>query len=362
MKKFSVLLTVILLAITFSCTKAKVSEYAAVSFMIGSVTKNGAPVQIGTTISEKDVIETGSESFCDVTIGESIIRIKQKSKLNFTVLLKKDGSEKTALALNVGKMLCKPKKLMKEDRFTVKTSTAVAAVRGTQFTVESDPASTTRIKVFDGKVQVARNVKSLEGKIDKILESAPPVEKQEKVIVTQKDVIKAEKKVDKLLRSGNIKTEDEIVAAVLDKAKFDVVIGEKEIMKFAIGDFEKDSNEMIDVKEKPRDVIKKIAKMIEEEKEEPRPDGRILITRFELYYIKDGRVEWEGKVITEPVEINDRIYIASGEYVFCASKDGPVIWKKEIENDGKFEVRENRMTVYSGESKTTFDLETGKEI
>ena len=68
--------------------------------------------------------------------------------------------------------------------------------------------------------------------------------------------------------------------------------------------------------------------MMRLEREKPKPDGRLLITRYEIYFIKNGKVLWEGKVLQQPVRMNDKIFIASGDYVYCASADGPVLWRK----------------------------------
>jgi hypothetical protein len=86
-----------------------------------------------------------------------------------------------------------------------------------------------------------------------------------------------------------------------------------------------------------------------------------LITKYEVYFIKNGRVEWEGKVIEPPVKDKDRIYIASEDYVFCASSDGPVFWKKEIINDGKIDVKGKVTTIFIKGKAQLLDSETGKE-
>ena len=92
----------------------------------------------GDVLKENDIITTGIMSSCDIRIGDSIIRIKEKSKVLISQLLKNGNVENITLGLDIGKMLCKPKKLIKSESFLVKTPTAVAGVRGTQFSVEAD--------------------------------------------------------------------------------------------------------------------------------------------------------------------------------------------------------------------------------
>jgi hypothetical protein len=361
MKK-TVLLVIAVLGLSYGCTRQHVDEYSMITFMIGDVKKNNVTVQIGDIIKEKDIIQTGTDSFCDIKIGDSLIRVKQKTKVILSALIRQGGLDNTTIDLDSGKMLCKPKKLLKSETFFVKTPTAVAGVRGTQFIVEADTNGTSRIKVFDGQVKVARRVKELDKNIEKILSLAPDVNKQEKVIITKADVVKTEKIVSKIMKAESAKGEDAAVNAVIKKAGKDLVVGKKNIEKFAVRDFEKDSKEIIDVKEKPAEVIKEISRVIKEEKEEPKPNGRLLITRFEVYFIKNGTVEWEGKVVEEPIKQGDKLYIASGEYVFCASVDGPVIWRKQIVNEGRLQVRESMLIVSAEGQEMKLDLKTGEKL
>jgi 5'(3')-deoxyribonucleotidase len=344
--------------IAVSCTKKQnLSDYATISFFIGDVSKNGGGgVAIGDPVTEKDTITTGPQSSCDIKIGESIIRVKEKSKMAFSTLSKSDKNEQTSLDLNEGRLLCKPKKLLKDDSFMVKTPTAIAAVRGTEFTVESDANKTTRIKVFDGKVKVAKRIKQFEENISNVVDVATPIEKKESVIITEKEVAETEKKIDKVIADN--KGAD--IASVITKTQSDVAIGQKDVKQFKVEDFSKEGSELIAVKEKEPEVIKQIKEVIKKD-EKPTPEGRLLITKYEVYFVKNGRVEWEGKVIEPPVKEKDKIYIASEDYVFCASIDGPVFWKKEIINDGKVEVKGKETTIYIKGKAQLLDSETGKE-
>ena len=361
MKKSAVTILCMSIAIVMSCSTADVQEYAVISFMIGGVTKNKMPVEIGEIVKEKDEIKTAEDSFCDIKIGSSIIRIKEKSDVIVSSLLRKGNLENTQLGLDRGRMLCKPKKLLKSESFIVKTPTAVAGVRGTKFIVEADSIKTTRIKVFDGKVKIAKRVKQFEGSIDKVLEVAPVISKEEKVVITQKEVDKAEKIVEKIMKKETAGAKEVAISTVIQKTKETVAVSKNDIEKFRVQDFVKEQKEMIEVKEKPKKVIRKIARVLKKDRETPKPQGRLLITRYEVYYIKNGRVMWEGQVITPPAKQDDRLYIASGKYVFCASSDGQIIWKTLIENDGKFEIRENRLVVFVKGEEKYFNLETGKD-
>jgi hypothetical protein len=343
-----------------SCTKQQIDDYASIAFSIGEVKKNGQPVNIGDILNQNDIIETGTMSSCDIKIGDSMIRIKENSKAILAQLLRKDGLENTTLGLDVGKMICKPKKLLKNESFLVKTPTAVAGVRGTNFSVEADAQKTTRIKVFDGKVAVVKRVEAVEEHIDKIIEAAPAVEEKEKVVITADDVKKAEKKIEEVMKKEGEAT-PQAVEKVVAIAKEEVVVKKDEVQKFKPEDFKEEKQEIIKIEEKPKEVVKEVTKIVKKTRQIPQPEGQLLVTRYEIYFVKNGRVEWEGKVINPPTKTEDKIYIASGDYIFCAKTDGTVLWRKKLANDGKVELEGEKVAVYAKGQKKLLDRLTGEE-
>lgn len=361
MKKL-VLTMIAVMVFPFGCTREKVDEYSMITFMIGDVTKNNAQVRIGDILQEEDIIKTGKDSFCDIKIGDSLVRVKQMTSVVFSSLVRKDNLENTTIDLSSGKMLCKPKKLIKSETFFVKTPTAVAGVRGTHFTVEADAKGTSRIKVFQGSVKVAKRVKELDANTGEVLQYASELKKEEKVVITRDDAARAERAVRKIMEkeSGGGKTAS--IERVIEKAGKEVVVSRKKVERFALKDFAKDSREIIEVKKRPAEVINEISRVIEEEKAAPKPNGRLLITKYEVYLIMNGTIAWEGTVVEEPVRQNDRLYIASGDQVFCASIDGPVIWKKQLANEGRLELRENELVVPAQQGETRLDARTGKKL
>jgi hypothetical protein len=204
---------VLLLVIAAGCKKEESLPAAVVTFVIGDVTRNGQPVDIYDQVSEKDVFVTGKESSCDVKIGESIIRIKENSKLEFSLMNITGNADRLALGLDGGQLLCKPKRLLKDESFTVRTPTAIAGVRGTQFTITTDTVQTTQIKVYDGQVQVAKRVAALDDQAEKVLSVGTVVEQSEAVVVTRADADAAAKKVEAAMAAG-AKAED--AAAVIE--------------------------------------------------------------------------------------------------------------------------------------------------
>ena len=242
----------------------------------------------------------------------------------------------------------------------MRTPTAIAGVRGTQFTVEADQKGTSRIKVFDGKVKVAMRLKGLDEYANRLLQIAPELEKEEKVVVTARDVEKAQKVVDTIMARETKK--DAAVEAILSKASREIVIPKKNIERFSPDEFEKDSQEMIAVREKTPEVKKRISEIIEEDIEAPQSEGRLLVTRYEIFFIRGGKIEWEGKIAQPPLRQGDRLYVASGDFVFCASLEGPVIWKRELPNSGKLRMDADKLYVESERGEAVLDPKTGRRL
>jgi hypothetical protein len=362
MNKLLISLLCLILMSPFMCVKESEDDYSAIIFYIGEVKKNNKAAEIGDIILQNDIISTGIQSSCDIKIGGSIIRVKEKSNVKLSELYRKDDVEKTTVDLDIGKLLCKAKKLSKSENFLVKTPTAVAGVRGTKFTVEADAQKTSRIKVFNGNVTVVKRVKQLEDTaIEKIMDSAPSLSEEEKVIVTEKEVKQTEKIVEQAIEKEQKLNQniEEAVVKAMETHQEDVVVAKKEIQKFKIEDFKEENKEMIAVQEKPKEVIAAIKNIVKLEKKEPVPEGRLLITRYEIYYIKSEKPLWEGKVINPPIQKDTKLYIASGDYVFCASIDGPVFWKRNIKNDGKVEFKDDKLVLFTEGKTKELDLVTG---
>jgi len=365
MKRFMLLLALIIIwNVLAGCSGRGIDEYAMITFLVGDVKKNNIEAQIGDIIKENDVIITSEGAFCDIKIGESIVRIKAKSEVAISALLRTGDGESITLGLSSGSMLCKPKKLMQSEDFLIKTPTAVAGVRGTQFSVEIDKAVSTRIKVFEGEVKVAKRIRQFEESVDMVLDIAPAVQSKEKIVITLDDVKKAEAVVETALKAETARggENEEILERVISSTRDRIVIGAAAIEQFKADDFIRESGEIFAVEEKPREVIVRITRVIQEEKAKPQPEGRLLVTRYDVYFIKDGKILWEGKLLSDPVKDEDKIFVASGDYVFCALNDGPVLWRQNIKNDGKLSLSEGKVVVKAGGRDIPLNPETGERL
>ena len=119
-----------------------------------SVTPNGAEAvaaQAGLPIVDGDKVATAAGASAEISLdGESLITLGENTE--FT--MRKSAKKASTFELALGSILAKIQKLGK-SKLSVKTPTAVLAVRGTEFGVDID-GQQSRVGVFDeGKVEVS---------------------------------------------------------------------------------------------------------------------------------------------------------------------------------------------------------------
>ncbi|MCL1911530.1 MAG: FecR domain-containing protein [Leptospirales bacterium] len=166
-KKFiKAITTVCILSAAVSCGQNESATQNAnaslfkVQFFIGNVKISGERGEVsakqGDILSINDVIKTGGKSYVDILYASSgVIRINENSSVSIAAIPDNENNS-TILGMEKGKLFVALSKLKKND-FNVKTSTLVAAVRGTSFSVVSDKAGS-KVSVLKGTVS-ARPVK-----------------------------------------------------------------------------------------------------------------------------------------------------------------------------------------------------------
>lgn len=131
---------------------------ARLSSVAGDVTvytaehPEGAPGEADMPLEEGDRVETADGATAELSYdGEAVVGIESNSKVAVSATNKAAGE----LSLLLGAIAAKFNTLAAGRQFKVKTPTAVAAVRGTEFGVEVE-GEDTHVGVFDeGKVSVA---------------------------------------------------------------------------------------------------------------------------------------------------------------------------------------------------------------
>jgi len=111
--------------------------------------------EAGMPLSAGDKVRTGADSSAEITLdGSGIIRLGESSEVTASSL----KTSSSSFFLSMGSLVSKIKGLLKKEaRLQVRTPTAVAAVRGTEFCVEHDAAANeTTAGVFDeGRLDVS---------------------------------------------------------------------------------------------------------------------------------------------------------------------------------------------------------------
>jgi hypothetical protein len=102
---------------------------------------------------EGDTLEAGPDSTIEVVFDDStILQLDPESKLTIRNLIRKDKTS-TIVELIKGKVMAIVKKLTEKEEFTVKTKMAMAAVKGTEFIVDTSDSDS--VGVYDGAVEVS---------------------------------------------------------------------------------------------------------------------------------------------------------------------------------------------------------------
>ncbi len=157
---------------TISCGDAdrgkKPYRVGLVNFISGKaiiVGRNGkeSPAKVGLPVDVGMKVRTvGKNSMCEIYFNHNVIKVFGDSEVAIEVLTysMKDNADKTSLVLDKGRVFAKiPSKLMKDERFVVKSPTCLASVRGTEFFV-SEAKGKSKVSCLDGKLDVRSSGKN----------------------------------------------------------------------------------------------------------------------------------------------------------------------------------------------------------
>lgn len=128
-----------------------------VLFAVGDITVKGEntvphPLAIQDKVSQGDTIVTGEKSFTTIQFQDiGLLRIQENTIISMNALFADDRGE---IYLEQGQVLSKLNRLKKETEYRVKTPTAVASVRGTEYSA-SYINGKSLVSVRTGKVAVS---------------------------------------------------------------------------------------------------------------------------------------------------------------------------------------------------------------
>ena len=200
MKRLIGVIMICLIAVV-GCKKEKkytVAREGLVNLISGDVVLvvNGAEskAQIGDAIKEGMIIKTvGPKSIAEIYFGENAVKILGDTVIKIEKLITdiSANTEASSFVVEKGRMFSRvTKKLNKGDSYQVKTPTAIAAVRGTDFLVTQEEDKS-NVACLDGLLEV----------LNQSLATGQPVvleEKQEVDIVPGQDMVKKQISDDKL--------------------------------------------------------------------------------------------------------------------------------------------------------------------
>jgi len=149
MKKLLIAIMLMLLPILAFASDYQIIEAKGQVFLRSAPTVRWQNAHKGDTLSDGYGLKTEENSQCTFAAGDNInkaITLKESSQLTIS-----DDSVRSLLLLK-GRVFLLVEKMEAGETFEVRTPTAIAGVRGTGWTVESDQA--TDVKCFEGEVYV----------------------------------------------------------------------------------------------------------------------------------------------------------------------------------------------------------------
>ena len=229
MKKGSAaVLTMILVSVmSISCGKLKPAD-AVISFYSGTATlQSGSEqpraVKVQDVVKDGDVIETGEKSSVIVQVGdELLVRFEANTKVVVTSIT---DIAKRQINLEKGKVLSSVSKLKKGNEYFVKTPTAVASVRGTEFLTDYADGKTI-VAVGKGTVSVVKS----ETKEEKLVDLGNSVVIDQKVEMRGLNQVET-LELKKLETTPVVKDIEKMTPEDLNKKYEDTVKSDEEINK-----------------------------------------------------------------------------------------------------------------------------------
>jgi hypothetical protein len=161
----SILIIAALLAITagFAFAGQEAAPAVRITMLKGTASglRPGAhafALKTGDSLTRDMELSVGPKSRVELRFADgTVMRFAEKTRVRMSELKfnSESGSKQVAVGLTSGKIWAKVKKLTTEDSSVeVRTSNAVAGVRGTVYRVNVDEDASALIKVYDGSVNV----------------------------------------------------------------------------------------------------------------------------------------------------------------------------------------------------------------
>lgn len=158
MRNKIICINLVLFFVELGCVRQEGQRMISIIYSVGDVKIISQGKEIspnsGTVLQQSDSVITGKNSFVDLCFQDKgVIRIGENSNINLEYFESNEIKENVFMNMHKGKLIVTISRLKKNSKFEVKTSTCVAAIRGTTLKVVSDELSS-KVYVVKGKVSV----------------------------------------------------------------------------------------------------------------------------------------------------------------------------------------------------------------
>lgn len=194
----------------------KAKPGASVALFTGkvSILRNGSSIDLktGLKLFENDIVLTEANSTLDIDAVDIRIRVTEKSIVSLNKMLSSKNKNEFSSFLKSGSLIMLVNRLRPDDSVTVRTSTSVAAVRGTVFGVKVSENGTVKYEVFEGKVKVRNSVPE-NLKDEEVAEKLDEFFEKNSVIIGQNESCRIEPN-EKFLNSINRENIKEVLGKI----------------------------------------------------------------------------------------------------------------------------------------------------
>jgi hypothetical protein len=134
---------------------ALAADRAAVVYTEGTVTVDGAPADVGSEVRAGATVTTGKDSLCEIVFNtRNVIHLAAGTSLTFDPKVLSRGATLKSGAVAMVLRNLAPGGQGGELRFSIRTSTTIAGVRGTCFFVKVEDENTTYICCCNGAIHL----------------------------------------------------------------------------------------------------------------------------------------------------------------------------------------------------------------
>ncbi|MCB1157868.1 MAG: FecR domain-containing protein, partial [Leptospiraceae bacterium] len=178
---------IILLAFSFiffycenSKKKTEQKAKGLILFTVGEIQRENQNLQANSVIEEKERIQTGNKSICDIQLLDLSTKIVARVKENTTFTLEKSivsGKTTYQLKQQNGTVLFSINSKSPDENYQFMAPVSVVSVRGTKFAIETLEGKSSKLSVIEGKLAYRMRIPQIEDLPSPVIHSNQPLYK-----------------------------------------------------------------------------------------------------------------------------------------------------------------------------------------